>query len=449
MNLVVIISDTLRRDYLGCYGNGWVHTPHINALAAASIVLDRCYAGSFPTIPHRADLMTGRYNFPFRPWSPLPPGEKPLQVLARQAGYVTALVTDHTQMLAPGYNLHQGFAAVEWIRGQASDPWRSHRPHLAPPCDPSKLRQPENWLQRYLANIEGRRSEADWFSPQTFTRACEWLELNRDHEAFLLWVDTFDVHEPWTPPRWYVDPYDPGYDGEEVIYPRYDHAGYLTEAELHHVRALYAATITMMDRWLGLFLDKLRAMGRWDDTAILFTADHGWYHGEHGLIGKHTVLEPELGWPMYEEVAHVPAILRLPGREARRHDVLCQPVDLMATGCDLLGLDPPPDLHGRSILPALAGGPGPREIAVTSRLLPAEPDVRVYSAITDGRWTLQYPGADWPAELHDLAEDPDQRANLLAEHRDRAEGLHGAYVAFLTELGTPEERLAPRRKLSA
>lgn len=447
VNLVVIISDTLRRDYLGCYGNTWVRTPNIDALADESIVLDRCYAGSFPTIPHRADLMTGRFNFPFRPWSPLPADEKPLQVLARRAGYVTALMTDHTQMLAPGYNLHQGFSAIEWIRGQAPDAWKSHRPRLQPPCDPAKLRQPENWLMRYLANIEGRRTEADWFSPQTFAAAMQWLELNRDHERFLLWIDTFDVHEPWTPPRWYVDMYDPGYEGEEVIYPRYDSADYLTDAELHHVRALYAATITMMDRWLGMFLDKLQAVGRWDDTAILFTADHGWYHGEHGLIGKHTVLKPKLGWPYYEEVAHIPALLRIPGREPCRADVLCQPVDLMATMCELLDVKPPPDIHGNSILPYLEGGDRPRTIAITSRMLPTDPEVREYSGITDGRWSLQYAGGNWPAELYDLEADPCQERNVIAEYPDQAKRLHEEHVAYLEELGMSEERLALRREL--
>ncbi len=445
MNLVVIISDTLRRDFLGCYGNDWVKTPNIDALAAESIVLDRCYAGSFPTIPHRSDLMTGRYNFPFRPWSPLPRDEVPVQVVAKRAGYVTALITDHTQMLAPGYNLHQGFDAVEWIRGQAPDRWRSHRPRIKPPCDPSKLRQPENWLQRYLASIEGRRTEADWFSPQVFTRAMEWLELNYDHEKFLLWVDNFDVHEPWTPPRWYVDMYDPGYEGEEVIYPRYDRADYLTDAELRHIRALYAGTITMLDRWLGMFLDKLRAVGRWDDTAILFTADHGWYHGEHGLVGKHTVLEPKLDWPYYQEVAAVPAILRIPGREPGRSDVLCQPVDLMATICELLEIQPPEGIHGRSILPALDGGEPPRTIAVTGRYWPDDPSFRVYASITDGRWNLQYPAGEWPSELYDLQADSGQENNIIADAYAEAERLHAEYLRFLEAVGTPPHRIDLRR----
>ncbi|MBC7287666.1 MAG: sulfatase [Armatimonadetes bacterium] len=448
LNAVIIISDTLRRDFLGCYGNDWVRTPNIDALAAESIVLDNCFTGSFPTIPHRADLMTGRYNFPFRPWAPLPPDERPIQVAARAAGIITALITDHTQLLAPGYNFHQGFMAVEWIRGQAPDAWRSHKPKLKPPCDPAKLREPGNWLQRYLANIEGRRTEADWFSPQTFTRAMEWLELNYDHDRFLLFIDLFDVHEPWTPPRWYVDMYDPGYDGEEVIYPRYDAAGYLTEAELTHVRALYAATITMMDRWLGMFLDKLQAVGRWDDTAILFTADHGWYHGEHGLIGKHTVLEPKLDWPFYDEVARIPAILKIPGEPPRREGVLCQPVDLMATLCDLLNIQPPQPPHGRSILPALRGQGPIRQLAVTSRALPADPGWRVYSAITDGRWSLQYPGPAWPAELYDRHADPQMERNIIGDYSGEARRLHQAYLDFLAELGTPEEKLRLRELLS-
>src|SRR5262249_18018599 len=152
------------------------------------------------------------------------------------------------------------------------------------------------------------------------------------------YLDTFDVHEPWDPPRWYVDLYDPGYEGDEPVYPRYDRAGYLTEAELRHVRALYAGEITMMDRWVGRVLEKVRDLGLWDQTCIVFMADHGWYFGEHGYIGKHTVLDRRAGWPLYQEVAHIPMLVRVPGLPPGRCDALCQPADLLPTLCELAGI---------------------------------------------------------------------------------------------------------------
>jgi len=123
MNLIVIVSDTLRADYLGCYGNTWVRTPHLDALAAEGIRLTKAYTGSFPTMPMRADLFTGHYVFQSVGWAPLQPGEVPLQSLLRQHGYVTQFIVDHTQMLAPGYNYHQGFSGYDFIRGQAGEPY--------------------------------------------------------------------------------------------------------------------------------------------------------------------------------------------------------------------------------------------------------------------------------------------------------------------------------------
>lgn len=449
MNLIAIISDTLRRDFLGCYGNTWVQTPNIDALARESIVLDRCFTGSFPTMPMRADFLTGKYVFQNIGWAPLPPRTPTLQGILRNNAYVTMMVTDHTQMLAPGMNYHQGFDGVEWIRGQASDAWVTDPITIPWPCAKEKLRQPENWVLRYYRNISRRRTEADWFSPQTFTRAMEWLDRNYTHEKFFLFIDTFDVHEPWTPPQWYVDLYDPGYQGEKVVYPRYDKSDYLTPAEIKHVRALYAGTITMLDRWLGRFLQKVRDMGLWDKSVILFTADHGWIHGEHGLMGKHTVLEPKKGWPFYQEVSRIPFILRVPGwQNGVRSNLLAQPVDMMPTLLDILHLPAPDGIHGRSLAAALKGeAPPPRKFAVTSGTLPIAPDTIAYSAITDGEWVLNYGGAQAEALLHHLPSDPAQQRNLIREHRATAEALHAEYVRFLQEIGTDEDRLKLRRVL--
>ena len=71
MNIVLLVIDTLRYDYIGANGNDWIRTPNLDALAAGSLVFDRAFAGSFPTIPHRTDVMTGRYGGPFHPWMPL------------------------------------------------------------------------------------------------------------------------------------------------------------------------------------------------------------------------------------------------------------------------------------------------------------------------------------------------------------------------------------------
>ena len=100
-------------------------------------------------------------------------------------------------------------------------------------------------------------------------------------------MDFFDPHEPWDVPQWYVDMYDPNYAGEVVDYPQYAKwREFLTEDELKHCRALYAAEVTIIDRWVGKIFEKVEDSGLMENTVILFSTDHGFLLGEHGFIGK-------------------------------------------------------------------------------------------------------------------------------------------------------------------
>jgi len=446
MKIVIIISDTLRSDYLGCYGNNWVKTPYLDSLANSSTLFERAYTGSFPTMPMRADLMRGKYCFQSFGWAPLPEKETILQSILRLYGYVNCMITDHTQMLAPGYNYHQGFDGVHWIRGQGTDPWITDPIDVELPCSEKKLRFDYKQIKKYLQNISVRKEEADWFSPQTMQKSADWIRKNCKHEDFLLYVDTFDVHEPWTPPQHYVDLYNPGYNGEVVIYPRYDRTGYMSDEELKHVRAIYAATITMMDKWIGKLFNAIKETGIWDETLIIFTADHGWYFGEHSYIGKHTVIEPGRGWPFYEEVAHIPLIMKLPGQDsAFRTQALAQPVDILPTILELAGISLPPGLHGVSQMPVLQKKTDSvREIAVTSGRLPDERAVLAYSSVTNPEWSLIEGGKNIEPELYNLKKDPHQKQDVYTEHPETAQKLHSEYMKFLKSIGTPENRLRLR-----
>jgi len=452
MNVILVVADTFRRDHLGCYGNPpwWeISTPNLDRLGEEAIIFDRAYVGSFPTIPMRADLFTGNYVFHTTGWAPIASGLPVLAKLLRAAGYVTMMVTDHLQMLAPGMNYHQGFAGVEWIRGQVPDVWHFTEPRdVELPCKPEKMRNP-NGCRQHLKNVAGRRYEREQFAAQTFQAAMDWLDLNYKHDKFFLYIDTFDTHEPWDPPQWYVDMYDPDYEGEEVIWPRYDKVDYLTDAELRHTRALYAGCVTLVDRWMGKLLQKLRDMDLMKNTAIIFTSDHGFYIGDHGYIGKHTVLEPKKGWQFYQEVAQIPLLMKLPDYPTGiRSNLLVQPVDLMPTILELCGVGIPGNIHGASILPALRGeSENIRDIAVTSQKLPEEPDRLVYNLVTDGEWTLIHAGNAGKSELYNVLDDPAQENNLIREKQDVAERLHSEYLKFLERLGVDERKLKLRSEL--
>ena len=288
-------------------------------------------------------------------------------------------------------------------------------------------------------------------------------------------MDTFDPHEPWDPPQWYVDLYDPGYEGEEVIYPAYGPCDYLSEAELRHVRALYAGEVTLVDRWVGMLLRKVKDLGLLDNTAIFFTTDHGFYLGEHGLIGKAIIRgKAAQAIPLYEEMIRIPLIIRLPrAKSGRRCDALVQPADIMPTILDLAGVKDPETMHGRSLVPLLIRKKRSlRGYAVSSWSIIRGPAAWRPSTITMDEWALIYGGRWAPREgypttqvvdsisrterafvgekepeLYHLPSDPKQEKNVFAKNKDVAKRLHAEYIRFLQSVGTPEEYLRGRKEL--
>ena len=438
MNIIEIVSDTFRRDHLGCYGNSWIHTEHLDRFARDSVIFDNAYIASFPTIPHRHDLFTGRYTFIYSTWAPLPRDEVILSQLLRQAGYVTMLIVDTPHMIRDAHYFDRGFDGWWWIRGQEHDRYMTN-----PPKDPEERQKALG--RQYLQNVSLRRFEEDYFVAKTMTSAIKWLELNYDqHEKFFLHIDTFDPHEPWDPPRWYAEMYDPGWKGGDVPGGAYipgverPAASDLTEEQLNHLRALYAGEVTLVDRWVGRLLQKISDLGLLEDTAIIFTSDHGTYIGEHNYVGK----RPHL----YEEVAHIPLIIRLPdsaGAPKGRCGEIVQSPDIMPTILELAGVNVPPTVQGRSFLSVIRGeSEEGRDIAVSSASLVGRrlPD---WITVTSKRWALlaSQVGSGVKSELYDLSRDPRETENLIDEKPEVADDLRSKMVNFLKSLGAEEETL--------
>ncbi len=435
MNFVVVMFDTLRADYLGCYGNEWVETPTLDGLARQSAVFDRAYAASWPTVPNRTDLFTGRYGEPLHAWRPLSWEAVTLPELMRKEGYVTQLILDTPHIINFGFGFDRPFHAWWLIRGNECDRWRTD-------SDPVQLTQPLektnkailSFYTQYLRNIRERRLEEDYFAPQVFSAAMRWLEENRDHEQFFLWIDCFDPHEPWDPPRHYLDRYDPGYAGEDVPAYAVRSKECLSERELRHLRARYAGEVTMVDRWFGRFLERLQDLGLADDTAVIVCSDHGTYLGAHGQVHK--------AQPLYEEVARIVWMMKLPrGRWAgKRIPALVQPPDLMPTVLELAGIACPETVQGKSLLPLLEGEKESLRSSAITGWAPM-PWSAGPLAVTDGEWTLiDFPDRSrW--ELYHLPEDPGQLKNVVGEFPQEAGHLHEQTITFLQEHDAPPETL--------
>ena len=394
MRSILILFDSLNRHALSCYG-AEVPTPNIDRLAARGVTFDNHYVGSLPCIPARRDLHTGRLNFLHRSWGPLEPFDDSWPDALTGAGLCTHLATDHYHYFEEGgFGYHNAFGSWEFARGQEKDPWKGMarlpveewRCRI-PPERMAERRDPELGVVQ-LINRHHIREEADFPLVQTMDMALGFLEANADAPDWHLTVECFDPHEPFTAPPRFREAAGTLHDGIARDWPIYGRVRETPE-EAAEVRANYGALLQACDAHLGRLLDRLDALGAWEDTAVILTTDHGFLLGEHDWWGK-------MRMPFYREVAHIPLIVCHPDAPAgERRRALTQTMDLAPTMLELHGLDPPPGARGRSLLPLLAAD-GPGHEAVAFGMFGGSLNV------TDGRWTaFLYPEDLGDQEIHE------------------------------------------------
>jgi arylsulfatase A-like enzyme len=439
VNVVVIVCDTLRRDHLGAYGNTWIHTPHFDRFAEESVVFDGHLMSSFPTMPARADLMTGRSSFAFMTWAPLPPHLPTVAEAFRDAGYLTTAIVDTPFYVRNGFGYDRGFHDFVWIRGQG---------------DSSRLEERADARATWVG-------ESDRYAARTTTAASEWLERHVD-ERFFLVVDTWDPHEPWNPPAYYTRRYLADYAGEEVQppYAKWRDAG-LSERDLEVAHATYCGEVTMVDTWVGRLLEKIELVGIAERTIVAITSDHGFYFGEHGYLGKSVWVEEartQTWSPLYGELTRIPLLLRVPGIPPGRRSALTSTPDLAPTLLELAGLPPLGAATGRSFASVLDGADEHRPFVVSSWPLEYQKgriSVAVDSwprtvardlplTVTTPTHSLLVGGPDDPVELYDLAADPGETHNIAPDEPEHVVDLLIDAIELLRAEGATPDLLAPR-----
>ncbi len=348
MKALFLVLDTVRQDYLGCYGSPWVKTPNIDRLANCGLQFDNHWVGSLPCMPARREFTTGRYNFIYRGWGPIEPYDDVLPRLLQDRGIFTHLLTDHYHYFElGGENYHTAFNTWELFRGQEYDPWVSlvDRPALPDRLDPRITPRDDQNYKNRLRQVR----EEDFSGPRTAASAVQWLEDNRHADNWFMQVEIFDPHEPFYCTPKYLEMYHDTWDGPLFDWPKYDVVKE-SPAAVEHIRKCYAGLLTMTDFWLGKILAKLDQLGIFDKTLIIFTTDHGTMLAEHGFWMK-------VFMPVYREIGQIPLIIKPPGGTTRpqRISTMTQTIDIMPTFLDYFGVPSPPFVHGRSLRPAMDG----------------------------------------------------------------------------------------------
>lgn len=425
MNIIFIVLDSLRQDHVSSYG--WkgcpVETPNIDQLAQESVVFDNMYPEALPTIPVRTQWMTGQRTLPFRAWQPLTEEDRSIADILSAEGWLTALFTDCCHYFKPAYNLHRSFRVWRWVRGQEYDPYRSDPLRKYDLEEFVKRTFDERWrslVETCLINIEPYETAEDHYCAQLVHQAMEWLEANHGRpEPILLWVDSFDPHEPWTPPRKFDRYTDPNYTGKKIILPCGGPASaHFTEEEMAYTQGLYAGEVAYVDHYVGQLLDRLRKLGHYEDSVIVLVADHGHPLADHGKFLKG-------GDRMYSELLKVPFMVRFPGSEhgGQRLDALAQFQDVLPTLFDAVGMGNNIEtMHGHSLMPLIRGdADSAREVIITG--YHEAPD----RCVRDREWSYIRRPEGEPDELYNLTEDPRERRNVIDEYPQEAARLAAAF----------------------
>lgn len=386
MKTVFLLFDSLNYLALEAFGGTEIATPNSKRLAERAVRFDSHYAGSLPCMPARRDLHTGRLSFLHRSWGPLEPFDQSMVTMLGQAGVYTHLVSDHYHYFEEGgATYHTQYSSFDFIRGQESDQWKAM---VQPPI--ARFREKYHAMQtrfsedeRYLPNLVNReyiKDEKDYPIAKCFESAFEFLDTNREHDDWLLHLECFDPHEPFTAPASFRERYPTSYQGPTLDWPLYDRVRE-DAAEVAELRANYAALVSMCDAYLGKLLDYFDKHDLWRDTALVMTTDHGFLLGEHDWWAKNRC-------PMFNEIAHLPLMVYHPDyahRGGQRVRALTQTTDLMPTLLDFNGLSAPGTVSGRSLRHLLEGDETHHD-AVLYGMFGAGTN------ITDGRYTyFRYP----------------------------------------------------------
>ncbi|HET7291807.1 MAG TPA: sulfatase-like hydrolase/transferase [Vicinamibacteria bacterium] len=416
-SVVLVSIDTLRADHLGAYGYPRPTSPNLDALAAESVVFERCNSHSPKTASSHMSLMTGVLpaahgvlNWGETPLLSRPEALPTLASLLKRAGYRTAAYTSGGNVAAE-LGFDHGFDA---------------------------------YVDAKDASLSLARLALE--------------DLARERRPFFLFVHTYAVHDPYTPPEEHARLFvAPGYAGRIVASRERlgveddwwaQHRAYWARvgsndpADRRHLVDLYDGAIRAMDAELGLLLGRMRALVG-DDALLVVLSDHGEEFQEHGQWTHNSV---------YDEVLHVPLFLRFPGgRDARRVSDVVRLSDVMPTLLDLVGVSTPEHVQGASLLGVLEGADRqPRQVL-------AEWAAQGLTALR--LRDLKYVSRPKGEELYDLLQDPGETRNLLPTEKERAYALRlvaerVAEASFalkerLGKGGTPRLDPETRRQLEA
>jgi uncharacterized sulfatase len=422
-NVLLLLSDDLANT-LGCYGHPVAKTPNLDALARRSVLFERAYC-QFPHCnPSRSSMLSGLRprttrvtNNEDNLYKNLP-GVMTLPHWFREHGYATARCGKIFHLGVPT-GLESMDDPQAWDFGTS---FKDERPY--PPKRDSAVKVATGKKQG-LPWTETTGTDDDLVDGNFAKTAIDWLERRDKSKPFFLAVGFHRPHLPLVAPAKYFDLYpfesiplppEPADDVADIPSPARNGSvpGYAITTTPEQRRAAirgYLAAVSFMDAQAGRVLDALQRLGLAEDTIIVFSGDHGWHLGEHGLWHKRS---------LFEESARVPFLVRAPGARAngRRSASVVELLDVFPTLCDLAGVPAPGNLQGKSLRPVLND---PRAVLHPAAFTEARrgADAEFWGrSVRTPRWRYtEWNGGRDGVELYDHDADPREFTNLAGDPR--------------------------------
>jgi arylsulfatase A-like enzyme len=384
-NVILLTLDALRADHVSSYGYSRPTTPRLDELARDGIRFDNGWAHAPSTRYSVPAILTGRYpstiavnNDPRVHWPPqVLPENRMLAEMMKDLGYRTAATLSY-HYFEPGWGLNQGFDDYDYhlytLHSVGGDPAAT-----------------SGTSSKQLADLD-----------------IDWLRAHKD-QRFFLWSHYYDTHFRF---ERHPDLPETDFGGDEI--------------------ALYDGEIRYTDHQIGRVFDELKALGLWEKTIIIVTADHGDGFGEHGIpvARRH-------GYHLYRTETKVPILIRVPGLAPRVVETPIGHVDLIPTLLNLLRRSPSeePQLFGESLVGAMLGDESKKDERVIYQEVWFEGPTSLKALVTRGWHLIRNLVPTDTTELYDLVHDP-------AEDHDRSGFGEAIEAELVARLGTITDELA-------
>jgi choline-sulfatase len=370
-NIILIVVDALRPDFLGCYGYDRPTSPNIDDLAAGGVLFENAIAHASWTKPSFATLLTSLYPFQHgvTDWeSVMPDTVSTMPEVLRAHGYATLGIITMLGLTGE-YQVIRGIDAL----------------------------------------YEAPKHELN----STETTAIADSMIAASPRPFFLLIHYHDAHWPYKPADQYVDQVrregDPSLGASHGFSPP-DETGIPPQEMIDRERLLYSACVRQTDDGIGRLVESLRRAGLLKSTALIVTADHGEAFWEHGTRAH--------GFNLYDEVIRVPLIVHYPARLKKGVRVPGQVglVDVMPTVLDLTGTDDTGRREGLSLLRVAEPGGAepperffPRGVGISELELRRAPGVKSLRTLD---WKMIVEPSTSAREVYNLRDDPGETVNL-------------------------------------